>query len=299
MIEQPLNTDVQQWVETTWGDDSTITWEWIPGSFAGNAVWRVVKQSAMSEPVIVKYPLDDNKRDLLVREMVVLNSLRGFEGVAQVVASHENLGAVVMREVSGSSRAWTMKDGEKGLEVLAALHHSLPANGDVRTLWRPLKPEQQQRWERWNDGMQNLYPGLTALKETLERNQTEFILGLDEDIIPSHTDPHPGNWMLTDDNLVLLDFGSVCLAPRWYDEAVFLCLLPLPVEQRLQLADQWGVDRRMIELVVSLWSVSLVVGLHSEDPEDSWLEWARSNWPPMQKMMEVLLDEHMAESLDE
>lgn len=289
MNKVSLNDAVRGWVESVWGEGSELEWGWIPGSLADNAVWRVKRKDTVSDSptVIVKYPLTEDRCSDLAWEAEALLSVSGVEGTVQVVAVEEHLGVVIAEEVLGCERPWTIADCDEAIRVLQSLPSYLPSRRTIRQLWKSLSGERKERWrERSVLAFPNDEVSISRIVEAQER----FIALLDDDMVPSHADPHPRNWILTENGPVLLDFGSVCEAPAGYDEAVLLVLISLPATDRLACARRWGVKDDMLLMVASIWALSIVRGMHQED-RGSWWQWCNTAWPPLEEMLHLLLQD--------
>lgn len=249
----------------------------LPGGFSGMQVARV--DLADGHEVVVKWAASGpgSKAGLaLLREADALAHLRAhrFDQVAAWIATEPGVPALVMQAVPGGpASAWdstTLAAAARVLDDLA----QVPAHG-----LRPLpatdvakpRPLLAQR-------VRYALPDEPALAEELLQAYWTVSAGPvhDDDgtalwwrrpAVATHTDPHPGNWLLdAEGRLRLIDLEHLCAGPPGWDLAYLCTHLSGPADERAEVLCGSGLHAVEASRLVAAVTALLVAGTQSPDP---------------------------------
>jgi aminoglycoside phosphotransferase (APT) family kinase protein len=260
----------------------------LGGGFSGMQVARVVLEG--EHDVVVKWTDDgpDSRAGHAVqREAEALAHLRAhrFDQVAASVAADPAVPALVMQTVTGGpASAWDAGVLGAAARTLADLAE-VPASG-----LRPLPATDVAKPRpHLADRVRRALPHDAALAQDLLEAYWSVSAAstAPEDLVATHADPHPGNWMLdAEGGLRLIDLEHLCAGPPGWDLAYLCAHLPGPADDRAEVLAATGHPAQELLRLTCACTALLVAGTLSPDP--AWAARQQSLAPAALELVRLL-----------
>lgn len=240
----------------------------LGGGFSGMRVARVALEG--DHDVVVKWTDDgpaSRAGHAVQREAEALAHLRAhrFDQVAASVAADPGVPALVMQTVAGGpASAWDAGVLAAAARVLADLAE-VPAAG-----LRPLPATDVAKPRpHLADRVRTALPDDPGLAQTLLEAYWSVSASTTptEELVATHADPHPGNWLLDDEGrLRLIDLEHLCAGPPGWDLAYLCAHLPGPADDRAEVLAASGAAPEEVLRLTCAATALLVAGTLSPDP---------------------------------
>lgn len=240
----------------------------LGGGFSGMRVARVALEG--DHDVVVKWTDDgpaSRAGHAVQREAEALAHLRAhrFDQVAASVAADPGVPALVMQTVAGGpASAWDAGVLAAAARVLADLAE-VPAAG-----LRPLPATDVAKPRpHLADRVRTALPDDPGLAQALLEAYWSVSASTTpaEELVATHADPHPGNWLLDDEGrLRLIDLEHLCAGPPGWDLAYLCAHLPGPADDRAEVLAASGVPAEEVLRLTCAVTALLVAGTLSPDP---------------------------------
>lgn len=240
----------------------------LGGGFSGMRVARVALEG--DHDVVVKWTDDgpaSRAGHAVQREAEALAHLRAhrFDQVAASVAADPGVPALVMQTVAGGpASAWDAGVLAAAARVLADLAE-VPATG-----LRPLPATDVAKPRpHLADRVRTALPDDPGLAQTLLEAYWSVSASTTpaEELVATHADPHPGNWLLDDEGrLRLIDLEHLCAGPPGWDLAYLCAHLPGPADDRAEVLAASGAAAEEVLRLTCAATALLVAGTLSPDP---------------------------------